>query len=108
MEERSPSQLLAVTFPRVMYGPEVWSAEGGNITFSVTEGIGSINTTAGIGTLNSSGGKEMGERSPSQLLAVTLPLVLWIPPPLMREGISPSLLPEEQVRSTQLLEIWKF
>jgi hypothetical protein len=50
---------------------------------------------------------KMEERSPSQLLAVTLPLVLWIRVPFMQvlEGISTSLLPEEQVRSTQLLEV---
>src|SRR4028119_891578 len=51
--------------------------------------------------------EEMEERSPSQLLAVTLPLVIWVPSPLMqvRPGISTSLLLEEQVRSTQLLEL---
>src|SRR4028119_373748 len=49
--------------------------------------------------------EEMEERSPSQLLAVKLPLVICIPTPLMQvEGISTSLLPEEKVRSTQLLE----
>src|SRR5919199_1671823 len=51
--------------------------------------------------------QEIQETSPSPLLvAVRLPLVLSIPSPLMQvEGRSTSLLLEEQVRSTQLLEI---
>src|ERR671933_1077188 len=51
--------------------------------------------------------QEIQETSPSPLLvAVILPLVLWIPSPLMQvpEVISTSLLLEEQVRSTQLLD----
>jgi hypothetical protein len=78
MGERSPSQLLAVTLPLRDVRSEGGSVtEEGISTFSVTGGTGAIDTTAGnLATLSSTGVKEMEERSPSQLLAVTLPLVL--------------------------------
>ena len=81
MEERSPSQLLAVTLPLVFWiPPPLMQVEG--ISTSLLPKTG--RSTQLLNWLRLSRSQEMEERSTSQLLAVTLPLLLWIPPPWVK------------------------
>src|SRR4028118_2112776 len=103
MEERSPSQRLTVTLPLLFWiPPPLMQVEGISTSLLPEEQVRSTQLLeVSIPILR----EEMEERSPSQRLAVTLPLLFWIPPLMQVEGISTSLLPEEQVRSTQQMEV---